>query len=152
MVARRHMSGSRPDAARAKATGTDARVSAVETALRALRREYAARFNAGDADGVAALHTDATVHLPPGLPPVHGRDAVRALMQQSIRAMPPGHAFTFDAAELRIADGWAAERGTTPGIGGAPGGKYVMLYERDADGVWRIAWTIANSDAAPPPG
>jgi len=67
-----------------------------------------------------------------------------------LSAMPPGLKFEFEAVEVRVADGWAVERGVTKAAGDFPAGKYVMLYEQQADGGWRIAWTITNTDAPPP--
>jgi len=54
---------------------------------------------------------------------------------------------------------WAFERGTytitlTPKTGGDPirdVGKYITLYQRQADGSWRMARDIWNSNNPPPP-
>lgn len=122
-----------------------------EEALEELRRSYMDGFNAGDADAVADLHTEDALHLPAGMPPVEGRSAIRELTASSLERMPPGASFAFEPREVRIADGWAVERGVTEAADGFPSGKYAMLYEREEDGCWRIAWSITNSDA-PPPG
>lgn len=121
-----------------------------EKELDSLRQAYMDAFNAGDADAVAALHTTGSVSMPAGLASVTGRDAIRALMESSLTMMPPGVLFEFQPVELRVAEGWAVERGITRPAASFPAGKYVMLYEKDGDGRWRIAWTITNSDAAPP--
>lgn len=123
----------------------------MEEALEEVRRTYMDAFNAGDADAVADLHKEDAVHLPAGMPPVEGRSAIRELTASSLERMPPGASFAFEPSEVRIADGWAVERGVTEPSEGFPSGKYVMLYEREEDGCWRIAWSITNSDA-PPPG
>jgi uncharacterized protein (TIGR02246 family) len=122
-----------------------------DDALAALRRQYMDAFNRGDADAVAALHTDGSVSMSAGMPAVVGRDAIRDLMRASMAGAPPGLRFEFEPVEVRAADGWAVERGVTKPAGPFPAGKYVMLYERGDDGAWRIAWTITNSDAPPPP-
>jgi uncharacterized protein (TIGR02246 family) len=122
-----------------------------EEALEEVRRTYMEAFNAGDADAVADLHAEDALHLPAGMPPVRGRSAIRELTASSLERMPPEASFAFEAREVRIADGWAVERGVTAAGEGFPSGKYVMLYEREEDGCWRIAWSITNSDA-PPPG
>jgi ketosteroid isomerase-like protein len=118
--------------------------------LDSVRRAYMGAFNAGDADGVAALHTLASVTMPAGMAAVTGRDSVRKLLESSLSLMPPGVRFRFEPLDVRITDGWAVERGITASSDQFPAGKYVMLYEREADGRWRIAWTITNSDAIPP--
>lgn len=123
-----------------------------EEALEDVRRAYAEAFDVGDAHAVAALHTEDAVYLPAGMPAVEGRSAIRELMEVSLVRMPPDASFAFEPREVRTADGWAVERGVTEGAEGFPPGKYAMLYEEGADGSWRIAWAITNSDAPPPGG
>lgn len=120
-----------------------------EQTLEEARRAYMNAFNAGDADGVADLHTEDAIHLPAGMPPVEGRSAIRELVESSLSRMPPEASFRFEPLEVRIADGWAVERGVTEGAESFPPGKYVMLYEEGGDGRWRIAWSITNTDAPP---
>ena len=121
-----------------------------EHAVAELRRAYMDAFNRGDAAAVAALHTASTVSMPAGMPLIDGRDAIRDLMASSLAAKPPELRFEFEPTEFRLADGWAVERVVTKPAGPIPAGKYVMLFEREQDGSWRIAWTITNSDAPMP--
>lgn len=121
-----------------------------EQSLAALRQDYMDAFNRRDAAAVAALHTERTVSMPAGMPSVTGRESIRELMESSLTGAPPGFIFEFEATEVRVAEGWAVERGITKPAGPFPAGKYVMLYDRDTDGCWRIAWSITNSDATPP--
>lgn len=121
-----------------------------EAALESVRRAYMDAVNGGDVEAVVALHAENSVSMPAGMPPVEGRAALRDLMQGSLSAMPSGARFEFEPLEVRLADGWAVERGVTKPAGPFPAGKYVMLYEQDRDGSWRIAWTITNTDAPPP--
>jgi uncharacterized protein (TIGR02246 family) len=116
-------------------------------AIADLRRQYIEACNAGDVDAVVALHTSDSIHLPAGMAPVIGRAAIRELMRTSLRAMPRDLGFDFEAIDTRIADGWAVERGVTWAMPPFPTGKYVMLYELEPDGRWRIGWTITNHDA-----
>lgn len=118
-------------------------------AIPQLRAAYMEAFNAGRVEEVVALHAEDVVSMPAGMPPLEGREALRDLMTEAARSAPEGFRFAFEAKELRVADGWAVERGVTRaggGDGGVPGGKYVLLYERDDEGCWRIAWSITNSD------
>ena len=124
---------------------------AAEEALDALRRAYMDAVNRRDLEALLELHTEESVSLPAGVPAVEGRGAIRALLEASFTAMPPDLLFEFEPREVRIADGWAVERGVTRAAGPFPAGKYVMLYVEGRDGRWRIAWTITNSDAPPPP-
>lgn len=118
-------------------------------ALAVIRARYIAAFASADLDALMRLHTAGTIHLPSGRPAVVGQEAVRGLMQASLRHMPAGFRFHFEPLEVRISENLAAEWGVTPGAPGFPGGKYVMLYEREADGRWRIAWTMSNLDGPP---
>lgn len=122
-----------------------------QQALEAVRRAYMEAVNRRDLEAVLELHTEDSISLPAGVPAVEGRGSIRALMEASFSAMPPDLRFEFEPRDVRIADGWAVERGVTRAAGPFPAGKYVMLYEQGGDGRWRIAWTITNSDAPPPP-
>lgn len=117
-----------------------------EDALEKVRKTYVEAFNAGDVESVVALHTDDAVYMPAGIQAVEGRAAIRELVESSVSRMPPGARFDFEPREVRIAEGWAVERGVTPGNAYFPDGKYAMLYERGSDSCWRIVWAITNSD------
>lgn len=123
----------------------------IERALDAVRQRYMDAFNRGDANAVAALHTAESVSMPAGRPTLVGRESIQELMEESLSGVPEGFRFEFEPIDVRIADGWATERGVTKGGGEISSGKYVMLYEREADDCWRIAWTITNTDVTPPP-
>lgn len=120
-------------------------------ALESVRQAYTNAVNNRDLDALVELHTEESVSMPAGAPPLEGRDAIRELMQTSLSAMPPDVRFEFEPTEVRIAEGWAIERGVTKAADPFPAGKYVLLYEEESDGCWRIAWTITNTDSTPPP-
>lgn len=120
-------------------------------AIAEIRETYMRAFNEGRIDEVIELHAEDVISMPAGMPLLEGREALRDLTTESFRNAPEGFRFEFEAEDLRIADGWAVERGVTRAYqdeeeSGIPGGKYVMLYERDEEGCWRIAWSITNSD------
>lgn len=123
----------------------------VEKALEAVRTAYMDAVNSADLEALVSLHTRDSISMPAGMAPVRGRDALRELIEGSLSAMPEGSRFEFVSQEIRVADDWAVERGVTKATDAFPAGKYVMLYEREADGCWRIAWTITNTDQPPPP-
>jgi ketosteroid isomerase-like protein len=119
------------------------------TEIAAVRDAYIAAFNAGNLDALMELHTAAAIHLPSGGPPVVGPAEVRALMRASLEHTPPGFQFHCEPVGLRVVADLAVEWGVTPGAPGFPGGKYLLVYERDAGGRWRIAWTMSNFDGPP---
>jgi len=126
--------------------GPERRVVETPAALAAIRAAYIREFNVGNVDAVMGLHTAATIHLPSGRPPIVGQTDVRDLMLESLRSAPGGFRFHFEPVGLRLGGDLAVEWGVTPGAAGFPGGKYIMVYERDRDGCWRIAWTMSNLD------
>lgn len=122
--------------------------------IEGVRALYMEAFNAGRIDRIVELHTESVVSMPAGMPAIEGRDGLRRLVERSFEAAPDGFRFEFVAEELRRADGWAVERGFTRAWADddgmeIPRGKYVLLYERNEDGCWRIAWSITNTDEAP---
>lgn len=122
--------------------------------IEGVRALYMEAFNAGRIDEIVELHSDSVVSMPAGMPAIEGREGLRRLVERSFRAAPDGFRYEFVAEELRRADGWAVERGVTrahvddEGVD-IPGGKYVLLYELNDDGCWRIAWSITNTDRPP---
>jgi uncharacterized protein (TIGR02246 family) len=50
-------------------------------AIRDVSAEWARHWNAGDADGVAALYAEDAIYLPPHHEAVHGRDAIREYLR-----------------------------------------------------------------------
>lgn len=120
-------------------------------AIQDVRGAYMEAFNAGRLTEVLDLHTEDVVSMPAGHPPSVGRDALSHLMTESLTTAPPGFHFEFEAREVRIAEEWVIEWGVTHAYlddeeTAVPSGKYVLLYEQDGAGCWRIAWSITNSD------
>jgi uncharacterized protein (TIGR02246 family) len=122
-------------------------------AINALQRQVDAAIIAGDTESYVALLTDNAVLMPPNAPPVIGKDAIRSwnqMMSQQFRFQaykPVDH-------EVVLAGKWAFRRATadwtlTPAAGGEPihdSGKFIIIYERQANGSWRVARDIWNSN------
>ncbi|MBK0400935.1 SgcJ/EcaC family oxidoreductase [Limibaculum sp. M0105] len=115
---------------------------------------FEAAFNAGDADALAALYTADAVALPPGAARVEGRDAIRDLWQGVFDSGVSDLNLTTESIRDNGAN--ATELGrltlTAPdGIGGrvTAYGKYIVLWERDGEGVWRLKWDIWNTQEGP---
>jgi len=109
-----------------------------------------------DIDTLASLWTDDVVMLPAGEPALIGRDANRAsitrLRDQSGSAEISDYILSFN--EVKVTGDWAFEWGTYSGTLAPEGrgeslratGKVIRVLKKDADGSWRIARAMYNSD------
>jgi uncharacterized protein (TIGR02246 family) len=128
-------------------------VNAVTDAVNAIWDEYEASLSAGDVDRWVELWTDAGIQLPPGEPPVVGKEAIRARNKAALTDL-----FDIEMSitneEVQVGGEWAVARGAytatlTPKAGGDDvlvDGKYMTLLQRQADGTWKIYRDIFNSN------
>jgi ketosteroid isomerase-like protein len=136
------------------------RPSAPESDLKAintLQRQVDSAIMAGDTESYVALIADDAVLMPPNAPPVIGKDAIRSwnqVMSQRFRMQ----AYKPLNDEVILAGKWAFRRATAdwtlvPVAGGEPmhdSGKFIIIYERQANGSWRVARDIWNSNTQAP--
>ena len=134
-------------------------MTAVANQLEAIDRtrdEHVAALNANDADAWVRCFTADGVQMPPNDAVNIGVENIRAWSKGMLSAFRVE--FSLDAEEVELAgERWAFERGgytiaLSPAAGGAPlrdSGKYVTIYERQADGSWLMARDIWNSDQPP---
>lgn len=144
-----------PAGCRPGGTGTSplAAVEQDRTAIDKTRNEYVSKWKAGSADQMATLYTDDAVVLYPNQPPVKGRAAIGAYFKSFFDQFAQ-EAFELTSEEIEIAGPWAFDRGSYhwKGIlrtGGAPvedTGKYLVILRRQADGTWKVARDMDNSD------
>ncbi len=113
-------------------------------------------YNAGDADGVAALYAEDGVLLAPGAPTVVGRAAIRSFIAAAIDSSKAA-GLTFVGDEVTDAGiagdtGWLTGTFSVRDASGATvdKGKFVTIYRR-ADGKWLVIRDTWNSDAPPAP-
>lgn len=126
--------------------------AAAVAAVNEIWRDYSATLEAGDLEGWLALWTEDGVQMPPGEPPVVGKDQIRARNQAALDAYDFEMSIT--NREVRVADDWAYSRGVyeatlTPRAGGDPvpiDGKFMTILRRQPDGSWRIHRDIFNSN------
>ncbi len=122
-----------------------------EAAIRRLLEEIIAADNRGDLETVADLYADDALLLPPGSPPVRGREAIRAHYTAIFNASRLKLAA--ESLETLVAGDWAIDRGVTAGLvipkeTGEPrtvNDAYLMILRRDPDGAWRIWRLIWNA-------
>jgi len=110
-------------------------------------------FNAHDAAAVAALYAKDAAVLAPNLTRIDGRAAIQGLWQQFFDAGIQSIDLT--TIELSVAGQDASEVGSFALVGpdGKGGtatihGKYIVLWQLGADGVWRLRRDIWNTDPA----
>jgi uncharacterized protein (TIGR02246 family) len=122
-----------------------------ETEVRARSRGVAAAEAKLDADAVAPFWAeDAVVHFA-GAQPLVGRDAIHKMYATTF---PKLKSFRGETSELHVAASGdiAWEMGRTFSTRAEPPeakegtGKYLLVWRKDSDGVWRIAACAATSN------
>ncbi len=131
--------------------------SADLAAVKAEVLDWIAAYNAGDANGVAALYAEDAVVMPPGAAAAVGRAAIRDFIAADIAdSKAQGLKFTGGESSDGAIDGntgWTTGTfAVTDSSGATVGtGKYLTAYER-INGEWQIVRDIWNSDASANPG
>jgi len=126
-------------------------------AIHALMEQVTQADMSGDVEGLLASYTDDVVSMPPDLPVMVGKDALRAYYQEVFSQLSIEN-LEMTADETHVAGDWAFSRGrfeetVTPAAGDAFDvvGKYLFIFHREADGSWKVARLIGNLDG-PQPG
>jgi uncharacterized protein (TIGR02246 family) len=121
--------------------------------IKAGNAAFAAAFNNGDATAVAARYTEDGALLPPDGKRVDGRAAIEAFWKGAIDGGLKN--LTLKTVEVDERGDLAYEVGDlsldAPGEGGAMTtvrGKYVVVWKKDGDGMWRLHRDIWNTGAA----
>jgi uncharacterized protein (TIGR02246 family) len=138
-------------------TGTAAitDVATVRQAVEASKQQLIAAFKAGDAAAAAAVYAPAALIMAPNEPAMQGTEAItqglRGMFEQV--SMP---AMALTIADLTVSGDHAFEHGSyewtvQPKAAGAPAmpdkGKYLSVWQRQADGSWKLLRDIWNTDS-----
>ena len=119
-----------------------------EEAIKALVQEFTATINSDNLDGFMALWTDDAVLMPPTSLAVIGKEAIRSRVER-IFAM-----YTIEircaVEDIQVAGDWAyvrnsCEEADTPKDGSETRSleeSIVFIFQRQADGSWKIATEI----------
>jgi uncharacterized protein (TIGR02246 family) len=131
------LTGCRPSTASADAAGRQAVTQVIDAYLDAYRRN--------DPNAIAGLYSRDAVLLPPGHDLVRGRDDIRAYWGQGMEA-----GFAMDTVKIEVAggSGYVVGRYYVPpdADDDAEAGKFIIAFQRESDGVWRITADIWNAD------
>ena len=114
--------------------------------------QYAVTVNAGDFNGWISLWTDDGIQLYPGAPARIGKEQIRAGMKPAFDQFILKIAITNHEARVSGDLGFARGTYTLSMIPKARGetieydGKYLTIFERQADGSWKVARDCFNSN------
>lgn len=97
-----------------------------------------------DVDRWAALVDRDVVMMAPNGRVIEGRDAFHELWARSFEGQSGTNPLHVEVIETRVGDDSAVLRADYGPIGADPVGQYVWVLERDADGLWSMAWWIFN--------
>ena len=111
--------------------------------IHALRDQFVAAFNAGDAAAVANCYTDDAILMLAHYPAFAGKQAIQGAFQSLFQT--GAIKLTMTAQEIQIAGDWAYERGYSsmtvmPKAGNQPiqdSRKYLVILKRLPDGSWK---------------
>lgn len=110
---------------------------------------YNEAFNRGDAASCAAYFSEDVILMAPGEPMTRGRQAFeetyRSRMEQST-----GGTHSNELVEFGVEGDLAYQIGTYAVTGANPPeqGKFLNVLKRQADGTWKVAVSIFNSDGS----
>lgn len=131
---------------------TPANPAADRAAIDKLRTEFAQNFSAGDIKRIVATYTEDGVLMQGGQPALVGRAAIQEFASAQFELATIELTLT-SAEVVFIGDIWAFDRGTYKSVvrfrsGGddkADEGNYLVLWNRQPDGSWKIARDIDSS-------
>jgi uncharacterized protein (TIGR02246 family) len=123
-----------------------------EYAIHRVTEDWSAAVKAQDVGRLAAMVTEDVVFLPPGFPPIKGREAVEA-MYRSFFPQFSSVRQTVSIEEIGVSGEWAFLWGTeatvlTPKAGGPPiemRGMGMSILRRQPDGTLKFARAINNA-------
>ncbi|MEK6325846.1 MAG: DUF4440 domain-containing protein [Acidobacteriota bacterium] len=112
-------------------------------------------FEGREVEAILSYWTDDAVVLPPGLPAVTGKTALREYIQASLQI--PGFSITWSSTDVvfspdgNLAYMFSENSVTMNGADGKPAtttGRAVTIWRREPDGEWRCAVDIWNAPPA----
>jgi ketosteroid isomerase-like protein len=132
--------------------------TAIETKLRALDAEWSAAAAAKDVDKTVSYYSDDAIVLPPNAVAARTKEAVRAQWKGDLDSLIKGSwtptrvevAKSGDMAYVSGTYEWTYKDASGKVINDT--GKYLEVWEKQADGSWKCGADAWNSDLALPKG
>jgi len=133
----------------------DADVKAIQDNEAQWNKDYVGK----DPDKIAGYYTDDAVLMAPGMPSVHGKDAIHGALKQMLS--DPAVSLRFQNAKVDVAK--SGDLGYSQGSYQMTmtdpvthkvvndHGSYVTAYRKQADGSWKAESDIATSEVPPGP-
>jgi uncharacterized protein (TIGR02246 family) len=146
-----------PPAEQAESSGGEAVSTEADVeAIRGVMDSWTVGLNTEDTGAMLALLTDNTNHMGPNEPALSGHADVGGWFDATF-AEEGAPVFAIETNEVRVAGDWAIGRGVysftvtaEDGESATVPGKWMIIFERGADGAWRAASTIWNLDVPEP--
>ena len=126
-------------------------------ALKALQDRELAVIASANIDTIMSIYTSDLVMMAPDEPMVSGADAVRKWISTMLAENTMAGKYTSANVDVSGDLGvvrYTGELTVTPKKGGAPMTEHIQgihVMKRQADGSWKIAQDVWNSDSPPPP-
>lgn len=130
--------------------------AAEAAAIRDVENQLLQATRAKDMDQTLSLYTDDAQRLPPLAPIQSGKEGIRAAFEQEFAI--PNAEFSWQAIDVKVsrAGDIAYSVGTYEATWDDPegkrmseSGKYVTVYEKQADGTWKIKLDTWSANAPP---
>jgi uncharacterized protein (TIGR02246 family) len=126
-------------------------------ALKEVLNQYAVAINSGDFDLWISLWADDPIRMPPNAPANFGKEQIEKAVRPAFDAFDSDMTIHIEEAKVYGELGLTRASYTlemTPKAGGdeivlEPDGKALTLYERQADGSWKIVYDCFNSNVPP---
>jgi ketosteroid isomerase-like protein len=115
-------------------------------AIEKINAEFSEAYNRGDAAAVSAAYVEDGAVLAPDEPTVRGKRAIEGTFQEAIKGI--GGRASIETVEVVAAGDMAYQWANYSLKAGkiSVAGKFVEVYNRQADGSWKIRLTIFNTD------
>jgi uncharacterized protein (TIGR02246 family) len=136
----------------------EADAQAERAALFRLDKAWAQAAAAKDVEAIVSYWSDDAQVIPPGQPPVIGKEALRRYVSESLKV--PGFSIGWSTTEFVVSGSGDVAYGVGTNVVTFPGpdgktiterGRAVTVWRKGADRHWKCVLDIWNAEPGPPP-